>query len=677
MIRRRLALVLVLALLAACAGVGPPSVSVEERNAYREAVALRESDPAEAERRLEAFLRAWPESALAADVGMALGDIALTRGDREGALGHLYGVLRRDPDAERSDSARVEIARIERARGELEAAARVLSRARLSRLTPAERRTAYRVLADAAPNPVARLERLARLRALEDGDAVALIDVEIDELLLQLDVPQLESAAKRIGPEVPAARLRLRAGDLALEAGDVDRARRELERAEDLPIEPQYAFRREALSRRIAVQEQGPSDAAALPPLAEAALRGQPSTARAEGTLGVVLPLSGSFASFGEQSLNGVLLAAGVFDEGAGMRDGRFVRVLIRDSAGQPGRAAEAVRELAAQSDVSAIVGPLLSGECEAAAAEAEAAGVPLVTLTSRPEVARDRPNVFRVRTMPVEEIQLLVDHAMRELGARRFAILYPRDAYGRGERALFWDAVEARGGEVVAVGAFEPDATDFGEAIRRLAGYVLLSPEQKQGLGRREEMRRRARRLPADEARELRREASDLTASNGEPLPPRVDFDAIFIPDTHEKIVLIAPQLAFHDVVGVRLLGPNGWYAPDLVEIGRDHVEGARFSAHFYPESDLPLVRRFTQAYTETFRTPPDLLAAQGFDAANLVLVQLARGRHARPDVRDGVLAVRTYPGVTGVLSMGADGNAHKRPFLLGVEGGRIVSFD
>ena len=62
---------------------------------------------------------------------------------------------------------------------------------------------------------------------------------------------------------------------------------------------------------------------------------------------------------------------------------------------------------------------------------------------------------------------------------------------------------------------------------------------------------------------------------------------------------------------------------------------------------------------------------------AANLALVQLARGRDTRGEMREGLLAVRSYPGVSGVLSMGADGNAHKRPFLMGVERGKIVELD
>ena len=136
---------------------------------------------------------------------------------------------------------------------------------------------------------------------------------------------------------------------------------------------------------------------------------------------------------------------------------------------------------------------------------------------------------------------------------------------------------------------------------------------------------------------------------------------------------MLIAPQLAFHEAVGAVLLGPNGWYDPDLVKIAQEHVEGARFSAHFYPESTLPFVREFMARYDRAYSEQPDVFAAQAYDASNLVLMQLAHGRDTRQAVRRGVLGVSGYPGVTGVLSMRPDGNARKRPFLLAVERGRI----
>ncbi len=674
---QRLAVItVVVALLGACAGferISRAPATEEERGAFAAAMASVESDPDVAVQRLASFVETWPNSPLAADAAMELARLELARGDREGALAHYTFVIREHPDGDRHDAARVYAAEIELARGNAGDAARIMGRTREDRLSPEEKRRAYRVYADVLSDPVARLRWLAKLRAAEpDPDAISLIDVEIDEITRSLDARGLARAARQIDQEIPAARIRITRAERALDADDFDEARRALERASELPIAPQYASRLRAASDRLRMREEGPPDLADLPTFAEVRGREVPPTADAVGTIGVVLPLSGRFARFGEQSLQGILLAAGVFGE-----ENASVRVAIRDSAGRPERAAAAVRDLARDERVVAIVGPLLAGECESAARAADDESIPLVTLTARPEVARDRPHVFRVRTMPQEEVQTLVDHSMRDLGALTFAILYPRDVYGRGLRDLFWDAVEARGGEIVGVASYEPDATDFADPIRRLVGYVLLTDEEKELIKERDVMRRRARRLPPEEARALRDEALALTGPDDEPLPPIVDFDALFIPESHEKVVLIAPQLAFHEVTGTRLLGPNDWYDGDLLAIARKHVEGALLTAQFFPESTLPFVQSFARDFESAFERSPDALAAQGFDAANLVLVQLADRRDTRASVRDGILTLQAYPGVTGILSMRADGNAHKRPFLLEIERGHFVQIE
>ena len=93
-----------------------------------------------------------------------------------------------------------------------------------------------------------------------------------------------------------------------------------------------------------------------------------------------------------------------------------------------------------------------------------------------------------------------------------------------------------------------------------------------------------------------LRAEAAALRGPNDEPLPPFVDFDALFIPDSHENVVLIAPQLAFHEAAGAVLLGANGWHHEDLVRIAGKHVEGAYYTVHFHGESELAPVREFAR---------------------------------------------------------------------------------
>ncbi|MGH0030036.1 MAG: ABC transporter substrate-binding protein [Myxococcota bacterium] len=674
---RRSALLAGLLLALGCASVGAPPPSQDEQAAFDRAVAA--GDPAEERAALDAFLLRFPDAVLEPEARLRLGELLLAEGDTEGALLQWYRVVRESPRTTAADSARVRIARVEQQAGRPDEARRLLEAVRFSRVAPEERRAAYRMLGEVETNPEARVRWLVALQRASADEAVSDaerldVDRQVDEALLGLDDDALTRLSRRLGDDPPAARVWLVRAERALDAGDLREAERAIDRASKLPLAPRHAPRLVAAAERLRIRTAGPSDVSELPGFGDLAGRELPATDGAAGTIGVVLPLSGSFARFGEESLHGVMLAADLFGEASPEAPG--VRLLVRDTAGDPARAEAAVRELAADPSVAAIVGPLLSAECEAAASAAEELGVPLITLTSREEIATLRSFVFRLRTRPVEEAQLLVDGA-RAAGAQRFGILYPSDNYGRALRALFWDAVEARGGEVVAIAAFDPESTDFADPIRKLVGYTLLSSEEKGLIRKREAMLQRARRLPADEARALRRSARSLVTADGSPLPPIVDFDMLFIADSYQNVVLIAPQLAFHEVFGVRLLGPDGWYHRDLVRVGREHVEGAIFVAHYFPESPTPWVRDFADRYDATFLHESNVFAAQAFDAANLVLVQLARGFDSRQAVRDGVLATESYPGASGVLTMRSDGNANKRPFLLGVEKGHVVQLD
>jgi ABC-type branched-subunit amino acid transport system substrate-binding protein len=637
----------------ACSGFGPRAevkVSEAERRDYADALSVLADDPAAAEQRLAAFVQDWPQSPLSGDASIRLAEMALARGDQDEALTRYYYVVLNFPKGNRIDSARVGAASIEFDRGNVDAAMRALNGLQLRRLSDAERQA-------------------AKVRAR--------IDAQIDDLLAQLDRAQLALVAKRVEPEIPAARALLVSAEKALDIGDYDGARSQIERASRMQMAPAYATRLALAADRLRVLESGRADTEFFPTFEDAARVGLPSTRDAHGSIGVVLPLSGNFAAFGEEALRGILLAAGTFDAQLPIEERPRVRLEIRDSAGSPAVAAAAVRELAQDQEITAIIGPLLSKECEAAAVTAENQRIPLLTLTSREEVASGRSYVFRVAMTPSDEAQTLADYAMRELGAQRFAILYPRDAYGGGLSGLFWNAVEERGGRVVALAAYDADAVDFGSAIRRLVGYELLSPEEEQLIEEREQLIRSARRLPPEEGALVREEARSMLGPEDDPLPPIVDFDAIFIPESHEKVALIAPQLAFHEATGAILLGTDAWNDPDLVSIARNHVEGAYFTASFYGDSSVGYVRAFADRYAETFGAPADEFSASAYDAAKLLLVQLARGATSRDDARDRFLDVKGFPGVSGVLSMSVDGNARKRPYLLSVRRGQIVETD
>jgi ABC-type branched-subunit amino acid transport system substrate-binding protein len=717
-------LLITLLFCVSCAGPGAfaPRISDAERAAYAEATALEASDPSASAKALEDFMQAWPDSALADDASESLARIALGQGRGDDAFRWLYHILEAYPDGDKVDAARVRLARWEFKRGEVGKARSLAAAANAKKLSDADRRSYYLLQAELAVDPVERLGHLARLRRLAQDAyddvsdepespvaerlraTLASSDAEIDSVLERMSDDMLMRASSSLSGSIPAARTRLILARRLLDAGDFERASKLLGDGKRHALSAGDEERVASLELRLGLGADYAAGAAHLPTFREAAKLEQPDLALAQGAIGVVLPLSGQFAEFGAASLRGVLLAAQIFDaqgtaEDAGTVDvtggqyrddnagssepeaGDFehpaLRIVVRDSEGSPERAAAAVRELAEDPSIVAIIGPLTSKASESAASAAEQSDVPLVALTSRQSVPSERDYVFRIGTTPDDEVGFLVEYAFETLGARTFAVLYPRSRYGRGMRTRYWDAVLEHGGTMVGAASYDPEANDFSGPIRSMIGYSLLTRDEKTALQERSQAIRRGRRLEPEDMALLREVVYSMMGPEAEPLPPIVDFDALFIPDSHQKITLIAPQLAYHEITGVQLLGSSDWNDPRLVEIGRDHVRGAVISTPFNAQSKFEIVQAFVADYRARFGEDPNSFSSHGFDAATLIMRELAMGHDSRPQVRDGILRVHGYPGTSGVISMQSDGNARKRPFLLEVQRSRIVGLD
>ena len=700
--------------VAGCASLGfrGDPVPPEQRAAYQSAMGMLPADPRGAEQALEDFLETYPSSLLADDACEQIAQLALASGRDEEGRRWLGRILSRYADGDRAASARLRLAQLEYARDKRTAARSLLEPLELDRLSLTDQRAALRLYAALSRTPMERLERLTALRGVLVREALdrrrdptrlarlesrlVSVDREIGELIERAASAELEAMLRGLRGDPPAAAIGLALARRALDGGQLDLAAERIDTAEDLVQSElersELRFLQERLVRMLEVAEAE----ASLPPLRDLVGRPVPSTADARGTLGVVLPLSGDFAEFGQESLRGILLAADLFasseavESGAGDPDaapvGGYapesvrrpdVRLIVRDSEGDPLKAAAHVRAMAADPSLLAVLGPIFSQESLAAAAAAEEAGVPLIALSTRQDLPAERAYAFRTRTTPTDEIGALVGHAVETLGAQRFAVLYPETRYGRGMRKIYWEEVAARGGKIVAASSYDPDAVDFATAIRDMIGYRFLTSLERQALDEREEILRATRRLEPEQAAHLRKAAYEFLGPEGDLLPPIVDFDVLFVPDVADKVALIAPGLAFHEIRGVGLLGSSDWLDEELLRVARNHVRGAVISSPFHPSSDLPFVVDFVEGYRNTFDAEPDVYAAEAFDAARLVLVQMSAGRDDRSDLRAGLLDTRAFPGATGVLTMHPDGNARRRPFLLRVSGRRFVPLD
>lgn len=357
--------------------------------------------------------------------------------------------------------------------------------------------------------------------------------------------------------------------------------------------------------------------------------------------IGCVLPLSGRYAAAGNKALDAIVLASGLFDPIVKTP----IKLIIEDSQSRPETARAAVAKLALQDGVICILGPLGADESLDAAREAQRLKVPIITLTQREGITDIGNYVFRSYLTNRVEIVSLVKYAIQEMALSRFAVLYPDDDYGREMEKLFREEVLRRKGEILKIIPYQTTETDFADEIKSISDLKQSSPAVKGG------------ESPEDEDR------------------PDMGFDALFIPDSPARISMIVPQLAFHNVRGVKLLGTSTWDTPDILKAGSDLLEDAIFVDAFSPNSYYPEVNDFTDIYYTNYSREPGAAEALAYDAAGII-VKIIRedGIKTRDQFRENLLNVRNYRGVTGKTSFSGGRDARKDVFVLTIKDGHII---
>ncbi|MDO8426745.1 MAG: penicillin-binding protein activator [Deltaproteobacteria bacterium] len=355
--------------------------------------------------------------------------------------------------------------------------------------------------------------------------------------------------------------------------------------------------------------------------------------------IGVLLPLKGSYTQFGEEALNGVLLAAGVFGKGEGS-----IEVFARNVGTDPSSVEAAVSELSSNSRVAGLVGPLLSVTAGEAARYAQMKKIPVITLSQKDGVTEAGDYVFRNFLTPSVQASALAQYACGGLGKKRLAILHPQNNYGIELAKLFTKEAEVNGCSVVRSASYPQGQTDFSPEIKRIFGVQVK--ERKEG----------------------RRVIKEFT--------PTVNIDAVFIPDSYEAVSLIAPYFGYYNITGIQLFGPNSWNSPRLVELGGKSVEGAVFVDGFFAESNKPETVDFTKRFKEAYGRSPGVIEAQAYDAAMMLISAIKEGgkESGREALKDRLKSVRGFKGATGSIYFDSRNEPVKRLFFLTVRDGRVV---
>ncbi len=349
--------------------------------------------------------------------------------------------------------------------------------------------------------------------------------------------------------------------------------------------------------------------------------RGGSSAPVRPGVVGVLLPLTGRYASVGAQVRDAL--------EEGWRAGGGSVQLVMADTEGSPAGAVAAIRRLVEVDHVGAVLGPLLTPEMGPTIEAAEALGVPLVLMSQGMDDVVDLNWVLQGWITPAQQIDVLLQYAMEVADHERFAVVAPDSDYGKAAAARFTEEVKRRGGSIAIAVTYASESSD----LKNMASAV-------------------ARASPG--------------------APPTVDYDAIFVPDRGRQVPLVAAALAVQDVpLGtykpyddgpIPLLGLSGWNSWDLIAGGGAYVANARFTDVFVapPETGLqwtprPAWKTFVDAFRDAKGRTPTQVEALAYDAAAIVAVAAATRPTTREAFFTALLTAQRPASVTGASSFDA----------------------
>lgn len=363
----------------------------------------------------------------------------------------------------------------------------------------------------------------------------------------------------------------------------------------------------------------------ALPPLAAVALLTLGCPADRPVTVGVVAPLSGPWSPDGQPVVHGIELARRQLAEDPDFR--RQIELEVRDSEGDPQRAAELLRELY-EDGATVAIGGVTDPEAREMITVVEDEDKVLISPSATwPGLTGSSSLFFRLAPSGFREGAKMGNFAAQELKLRRVAILAAASPNGDEVHDVFESELERYGGEAVAVVEYPPDTTDFEDPV-----------------------------------------AEALAA----------DPEAVYVTGDAFQIGAVVDRLR-KSGFRARILTTHALTRGGVLDRVGESAEGVLLTqAVFDPESDDPVVRRFVDAYVAAYGTRPDTLAAQGYDAMMVVGEVLRQGGMVTTrDVYKELRNLHDFVGAAGPVQFDEKGDVGKFPRVYAIKDGELVDFE
>lgn len=334
--------------------------------------------------------------------------------------------------------------------------------------------------------------------------------------------------------------------------------------------------------------------------------------------VGVVLPMTGNQSTYGEESWNGIKLAAEDLK-----KQGIEFDLMLKDDKSDKQEAGTQAKSLIDNGEVNALLGSVASSNTRQIAVEARESGVPLITPASTNDKLTEEGGPFVSRICFKDSFQgaVLANFASDKGWKKAVTVVDKAQVYSTGLAENFEKVFRERGGEVASE-YYTTGDTDFSNVISNVAG-----------------------RKP----------------------------DVIFISGYYAEGGPMIRQSAGR-WKGIPVIGGDGLDSPDLVKLVGETSAEIYLSSHFAADAPDERVRSFAERYKNTFGKAPGAMAALGYDVL-MVLADAAKRCEDPTDAEQLAKAIAATKGVsciTGVIDLTTpDRTPIKDAVIVKVEGG------
>ena len=296
-----------------------------------------------------------------------------------------------------------------------------------------------------------------------------------------------------------------------------------------------------------------------------------------------------------------------------------------------PEASVTAAKELIEVEDVFALLGPVYSDNSLEVGPIAQQAQRLMLPGSSGSNVPEAGDYIFLITVPNPFQGKVMANFAMNpnELGAKTAATIIEKDDnYTIDLVAAFEAAFQANGGEIVYSGAYTVDDTNFTALLTEIQG---------------------------------------------------VTPDVIFCPGFQPEVPSLIKEARQIGITGT-FLGGSAWDDRErFLSILEDNsvLDGSYYPTNFSIATPDPNVQEFVTAYSTHFGSPPDGIAASGYDAMRLLARAIETAGALDPvAVRDAFAAVSGYKGATTISHYDANRHPVKSLAIQTISGGQVEHY-